>query len=52
MAARMAPFCPKAQRIKINISRGYSRIVLDGIGHFPTREAPEVVADAILKHIA
>jgi pimeloyl-ACP methyl ester carboxylesterase len=31
---------------------GYRRFVLDGIGHFPTREAPNVVADAILEHIA
>jgi pimeloyl-ACP methyl ester carboxylesterase len=29
---------------------GYQRLVLDGIGHFPTREAPDAVADAVLKH--
>jgi pimeloyl-ACP methyl ester carboxylesterase len=29
----------------------YRRLVLDGIGHFPTREAPAAVADAVLKHL-
>jgi pimeloyl-ACP methyl ester carboxylesterase len=33
-------------------SGGYRRLVLDSIGHFPTREAPDAVADAILEHIA
>lgn len=31
---------------------GYRRIVLDGVGHFPTREAPGAVANAIREHIA
>jgi pimeloyl-ACP methyl ester carboxylesterase len=30
----------------------YRRIVLDSVGHFPTREAPDAVADAILEHLA
>lgn len=30
----------------------YRRIVLDGVGHFPTREAPDAVANAILEHLA
>ncbi|HEY3686528.1 MAG TPA: alpha/beta hydrolase [Streptosporangiaceae bacterium] len=30
----------------------YERLVLDGVGHFPHREAPEPVADAILRHLA
>ena len=30
---------------------GYRRIVLDGIGHFPSREAPDAVANAILQHL-
>ena len=30
---------------------GYRRIVLDGIGHFPSREAPDTVADALLGHL-
>lgn len=29
---------------------GYTRRVLDGVGHFPAREAPDAVADAILRH--
>jgi pimeloyl-ACP methyl ester carboxylesterase len=30
----------------------YQRLVLDGVGHFPTREAPDAVADAILEHLS
>jgi pimeloyl-ACP methyl ester carboxylesterase len=30
----------------------YRRLVLDRVGHFPTREAPDVVADAILDHLS
>jgi len=30
---------------------GYRRLVLDGVGHFPSREAPELVADAVLEHL-
>jgi pimeloyl-ACP methyl ester carboxylesterase len=30
---------------------GYERVVLDGIGHFPQREAPVAVAGAILRHL-
>ncbi len=33
-------------------SGGYERRVLDGVGHFPQREAPQAVADAILKFCA
>ena len=29
--------------------RRYERKVLDGVGHFPQREAPQDVADAILQ---
>ncbi len=31
---------------------GYRRVVLDGIGHFPHREAPVAVADLVLDHLA
>ncbi len=31
---------------------GYERRVLDGVGHFPQREAPQAVSDAILKFCA
>jgi pimeloyl-ACP methyl ester carboxylesterase len=29
---------------------GWRRLLLDGVGHFPAREAPEAVADAVLEH--
>jgi pimeloyl-ACP methyl ester carboxylesterase len=29
----------------------YRRIVLDGVGHFPSREAAEATADAIVRHL-
>jgi pimeloyl-ACP methyl ester carboxylesterase len=30
---------------------GYRRVLLDGVGHFPHREAPGIVADAIVNHL-
>ena len=33
-------------------SSGYRRLVLEGVGHFPMREAPAAVADALLTHLA
>jgi pimeloyl-ACP methyl ester carboxylesterase len=30
----------------------YERVVLDGIGHFPTREAPQRVTELLLQHLA
>jgi pimeloyl-ACP methyl ester carboxylesterase len=35
-----------------DFSGGYRRVVLDGIGHFPTREAPDAVADAVLEFLS
>jgi pimeloyl-ACP methyl ester carboxylesterase len=29
---------------------GYRRVVLDGIGHFPAREAPEAVSKLLIEH--
>ena len=33
-----------------NFAGGYELLTLDGIGHFPTREAPETVAKALVRH--
>ena len=30
---------------------GYRRVLLDGIDHFPHREAPDEVAEAIVRHL-
>jgi pimeloyl-ACP methyl ester carboxylesterase len=30
---------------------GYRRLVIDGVGHFPQREAPDTVAEALLEHL-
>lgn len=30
---------------------GYRRVVIDGAGHFPLREAPDAVADAVIGHL-
>ena len=30
---------------------GYRRLVLEGVGHFPHREAPDLVGEAILRHL-
>jgi pimeloyl-ACP methyl ester carboxylesterase len=29
----------------------YRRLLLDSVGHFPTREAPAAVAEELLKHL-
>jgi len=31
---------------------GYRRVLLHGVGHFPTREAPDAVAQALLEHLS
>ncbi len=44
---------PKSSEAKEKyFAGGYRRVVLDGIGHFPTREAPDAVADAVLEHLS
>lgn len=30
---------------------GYARVLLDGAGHFPPRETPDAVADAVIAHL-
>lgn len=32
-------------------TNGYKRVLIDGVGHFPQRENPQLVADEILKHL-
>lgn len=34
-----------------HFTAGYQRLVLDGVGHFPPREAPSAVAGALLEHL-
>lgn len=34
-----------------HFSGGYHRVVLDGVGHFPHREAPATVAELVLNHL-
>jgi pimeloyl-ACP methyl ester carboxylesterase len=29
---------------------GYRRVVLEGVGHFPAREAPEAVSNLMIEH--
>ena len=31
---------------------GYQRLLLEGVGHFPHREAPEIVADALIDFLS
>ena len=30
---------------------GYRRVLLEGAGHFPLRETPDAVADAVIAHL-
>jgi pimeloyl-ACP methyl ester carboxylesterase len=49
-----ADYCdepPTSEGLERYFSGGYRRQVIDGVGHFPHREAPEVVADAVLSHL-
>ena len=34
-----------------HFTNGYRRILVDGVGHFPQRENPKLVADEILQHL-
>jgi pimeloyl-ACP methyl ester carboxylesterase len=40
-----------SEGLDVYFTGGYRRIVLDQIGHFPPREAPDAVADAIIEHL-
>ncbi|HML28872.1 MAG TPA: alpha/beta hydrolase [Hyphomicrobium sp.] len=36
---------------EIYFTGGYRRVELDDVGHFPTREAPDAVATAVIEHL-
>jgi len=40
-----------SEHLENYFENGYERIVIDGAGHFPMREAPEKVGEAILLHL-
>jgi pimeloyl-ACP methyl ester carboxylesterase len=41
----------ESERQERYFTAGYRRALLDGIGHFPAREAPNEVATEALSHI-
>ncbi|MGA7814386.1 alpha/beta fold hydrolase, partial [Caballeronia sp.] len=49
-----ADFCDEpalSEGLERHFTGGYRRIVFDGVGHFPLREAPDDVADAVIAHL-
>jgi pimeloyl-ACP methyl ester carboxylesterase len=42
----------ESEGLESHFTGEYERLVLEGIGHFPHREAPEAVASALLRHLA
>ena len=50
-----ADFCDEpasSEGMEWHFTGGYWRVVLDGVGHFPLREAPDAVADAVIAHLS
>jgi pimeloyl-ACP methyl ester carboxylesterase len=50
-----ADFCDEpasSEGMERHFTGGYRRVVLDGVGHFPLREAPDAVADAVIAHLS
>jgi hypothetical protein len=45
---RLAPAV--TERMSEKFVGPFERIVLDGVGHFPTREAPELIGKRIVEH--
>ena len=41
----------QSEGLEAHFTGGYQRILLNGIGHFPHREAPDTVANHILHHL-
>ena len=49
-----ADFCDEpasSEGMEARFTAGYRRVVLDGVGHFPPREAPDEVADLVIAHL-
>lgn len=49
-----ADFCDEpasSEGMDRHFTGGYRRVVLDGVGHFPPREAPGAVADLLIAHL-
>jgi pimeloyl-ACP methyl ester carboxylesterase len=54
MIQGLSDFCDapsESQGQEAHFAGGYQRLLLDGVGHFPHREAPVEVAAAILCHL-
>jgi pimeloyl-ACP methyl ester carboxylesterase len=41
----------ESEGLEAHFTGGYQRLLLDGVGHFPHREAPAIVAGAIRRHL-
>lgn len=41
----------ESEGLEAHFTGGYKRVVLDGVGHFPHREVPDMVATAVLRHL-
>jgi pimeloyl-ACP methyl ester carboxylesterase len=49
-----ADFCDapsESEGLEAHFTGKYKRLLIDGVGHFPHREAPETAAEAILQHL-
>jgi pimeloyl-ACP methyl ester carboxylesterase len=49
-----ADFCDapsESEGLEAHFTGKYKRMLIDGVGHFPHREAPETVAEAIIQHL-
>jgi pimeloyl-ACP methyl ester carboxylesterase len=50
-AADLCDAPSESEGLERYFANGYRRLLLGGVGHFPHREAPSAVADAILHHL-
>ena len=41
----------ESERQERYFTGGYRRVLLEGVGHFPAREAPNEVANEIVSHL-